>query len=114
MATYNYKNFRVAAPAADTTSYATLLNCPSATQQVVSSIRVTNTTASNGLVRYAVMGSAGTPSVATGDFLAYDVTAWANDSFTDTNGIVLTAGQYLRVSAGATGVNFFVSYMEIA
>ena len=114
MATYTYKNSRVAAPAADVTSYATLLTCPTATQQVISSIRVTNTSASNVLVRYAVMNSAGTPTVASGDFLAYDVTAWANDSISDTNGFVLTAGQYLRVSAASTGINFFVSYMEIA
>ena len=114
MATYTYKNNRVAAPTADVTSYATLLSCPTATSQVVSTIRVTNTTASNVLVRYAVMNSAGTPAVANGDFLAYDVTAWGNDSISDTNGFVLTAGQYLRVSAAATGINFFVSYMEIA
>ena len=60
------------------------------------------------------MGTAGTPAVANGDFLAYDVTVAANDSICDTNGLVLTAGQYLRVSAGSTAVNFFASLAEIA
>lgn len=113
MATYEYKNSRVAAPAADTASYATLLSCPSGKQQVISTLRVTNTGASNVLVRYAIMNSAGTPAVANGDFLAMDVTVAANDAIADTNGFVLTAGQYLRVSAASTAVNFQAHYMEV-
>ena len=107
-----YKNARVASAAADTSNYVTLYTCPANTTAVISCIRVTNTNAANVLFRYAVMGSAGTPSISNGDFLAYDSTAWGNDSFSEVSGITLTAGQFLRVSAGATGVNFFLSVAE--
>ena len=107
------KNAKIAAAASDVTSYVTLYEVPAATQAVVSSIRVVNTGASNRLFRMGVMATAGSPVVSNGDFIARDITVEANDVLVDTSGLVLTAGQFVRVSADSTEVTFYMSYVEV-
>lgn len=108
-----YKNGQIAAPAADVTTYATLYTSGSNTA-VISSIVVCNTSASNVLFRIGLMGSAGTPAVASGQFLAYDSTVAANDTVTLTIGLSMSASQFLRVSAGSTAINFTAAVAEVS
>jgi hypothetical protein len=109
-----YKNGQVAAPAADVTSYATLYTTTSPKTAVISTIVVCNTSASNVLFRIGLMGSAGTPAVASGQFIAYDATVAANDTLTLTIGLSMSATQFLRVSAGSTAVNFTAAVAEVS
>ena len=114
MATNTLKNAQVAAAASDTATYATLYTCPAATVATTSTVTACNTSSSPVLVRMGVMASAGTPAVASGQFVWYDATIAANDTLSWTTGMVLTAGQYVRVSASSTAVNFMVSIVETA
>lgn len=114
MATTTYKNAQVAAAASDTATYATLYTVPAATTGVISTITACNTSSSPVLVRMGVMASAGTPAVASGQFVWYDATVAANDTLAWTVGMVMTAGQYLRVSGSSTALNFMASLSEMA
>ena len=109
-----YKNGQIAAPAADVTTYATLYTTPSPKTAVISTIVVCNTSASNVLFRIGLMGTAGTPAVASGQFLAYDSTVAANDTITLTIGLSMSTGQFLRVSAGSTAINFTAAVAEVS
>ena len=109
-----YKNAQIAAAASDTATYATVYTCPAATTAVVSTITACNTSSSPVLVRLGVMASAGTPAVASGQFIWYDATIAANDTLAWTVGMVVTAGQYVRASASSTAVNFMASLSEMA
>lgn len=108
-----YKNAQVAAPANSTSTYATLYNTTGSNTAVISTILFCNTSASPVNVRVGIMGSAGTPTVASGQFIAYDVTIAANDTLSWTGGFSVGNNQYIRVSADSTAMNFFASIAEI-
>jgi hypothetical protein len=108
-----YKSAQVAAAAADVTTYATLYTS-TGTQAIVSTITVCNTSASNVLYRIGLMGTAGTPAVASGQFMAYDATIAGNDTVTIGLGQSMDSGEFIRVSAASTAINFTASVAEVA
>lgn len=107
-----YKNAQVQGTAAVGT-YATLYGAvPAATASVVSTIAVCNTAAAQATFRIAIMGSAGTPAAA--NFISSDTVVAANDTTTITAGIILTTGQFLRVSSSAVTVTFSAYFAEVS
>ena len=115
MAGTAYKNGKLAAPAADVTTYGTVYNTGAATTAVISSITICNTSASNVLYRIGITsGSAGTPAVASGQFIAYDATVAANDTISISIGIALGNSEYLRCSAASTAINFIANVAEMS
>lgn len=106
------KNAQVAATAADTSTYTTLYTCPVDKTAVVSSLVATNCSGSDALIRVGLMSSAGTPAVASGQFIVYDTTVLATDLWAFTIGLTIMSGQYLRVSASSASVNFTLCFDE--
>lgn len=105
-----YKNAQVQGTAAVGT-YATLYGpVPSGGSVVVSTIAVCNTAASQATFRIGIMSSAGTPGAS--EWICYDTVVAANDTTTLTLGVVLMAGQYLRVSSSANTVAFSAHFAE--
>lgn len=85
---------------------------PSATSTVVSTIVVSNITATNYTYRIAVRPAGA--SIANQHYLAYDVTCAANDSVTLTLGITLAATDVITIrSSNATSLVFNVFGCEI-
>lgn len=110
-----YKNGKLAAPAADVTSYGTVYNTGASVTAVISSIIVCNTSASNVLYRIGIdVGAAGTPLAANGEFIAYDATIAANDTVSLSLGLTLGANEYIRCSAASTAINFIACVAEIS
>jgi hypothetical protein len=105
-----YKNAQVQGTAG-TGTYATLYNTGASTTAVISSIVVTNTASTAALYRIGIMGSAGTPAIANGEWIVYDATIQANDTVSLTLGVTLGNTKYIRVSSSANTVCFngFVS-----
>lgn len=95
--------FRVLFRGAATTGSSTLYTVPAATTTLVSSIVVTNTSAS--IATYTILLN--DVSIAT------SVTVPANDSALLEIKQVLSAGNTIKASASATTVNFHVSGLEI-
>lgn len=97
---------------AGVTTYATLYNTGAATQAVVSTLLVTNTSASSATYRVAIMGSAGTPAAS--DWLVYDSVVAGNDTIALTIGIAMGNNEYIRVSSSANTVTFSAFVSEIS
>lgn len=108
-----YKNAQVQGTAS-TGTYATLYNTGASTTAVISSILITNTAATAALYRVAIMGSAGTPDIANGEWLVYDATVQPNDVVALTLGITLGNTKYIRVSSSANTVCFNAFVSEIS
>ena len=106
-----YKNAQVQGTAS-TSTYTTLYNTSASTTAVISTILVTNTTASAATYRIAVMGTEGTPAAA--NWLVYDASVAGNDSIALTLGVTLGNTQYLRVSSSANTVTFNAFVSEIS
>lgn len=105
-----YKNSQVQGTAAVGT-YATLYGpVPASTQAIVSTIAICNTAATQATFRIGIMGSAGTPGAS--EWLCYDTVVASNDTTTLTLGLVIEAGQYIRVSSSANTVAFSAHYAE--
>ena len=93
-------------------TYATLYNASASVTALIGTLGICNTASTAATYRVGVMASAGTPSAA--DWRIYDATAPANDTVTLTLGIVVDAGDYVRVSSSANTVTFFASVSEIS
>ena len=87
---------------------------PDSTQAVVSSIVLTNTsgTAGGGVAARLAVNAAGV-TVATSNYLAYDVNIPGCDSVTMTLGITMNAGSQLSVYANSTSLAVSVFGTEI-
>lgn len=87
---------------------------PGSTQAVVSSIVLTNTsgTAGGGVAARLAVNAAGV-TVATSNYLAYDVNIPGCDSVTMTLGITMNAGSQLSVYANSTSLAVSVFGTEI-
>jgi glucose-6-phosphate dehydrogenase assembly protein OpcA len=94
------------------TTLTTLYTVPSATQAVVSSIVIANLAASAATFRIAVRPAGA--SIATSQYIAYDITVGASDSTVLTLGITLGATDVLSVYASTTTVTFSAYGSEIA
>lgn len=107
-----YKNARLSAPAASTTTYATLYSTGASTTAVISTLTICNTGSVDALYRVGITDSAGSPSAASGEFLAYDATIQPGETaFVPT--IALGNSQFIRCSASQTAVNFIAMISEI-
>jgi len=94
------------------TTQTTLYTVPAATQTVVSSVVVCNQAASAATFRLAIRVAAAT--LATSQYIAYDVTVGANDSTVLTMGLTLGATDLLTVYASTATVSFSAYGSEIA
>ena len=105
-----YKVLGQSIPAA--TTQATLYTVPSATQAVVSSIVICNQATSAATFRLAIRVNGAT--LATSQYIAYDVTVGASDSTVLTMGLTLGAADLLTVYASTATVSFSAYGSEIA
>lgn len=105
-----YKNAQVQGTAGLST-YSTLYNTSASATAVISTILITNTSASSGTYRIAIMGSAGTPAAS--NWLVYDSTVAGNDTIALTLGVTLGNSQFIRVSSAANTITFTAFISEI-
>lgn len=105
-----YKVLGQSAPSATTDT--DLYTVPSATQTVVSTITVTNRSASAATYRVAVR--VGGASIASEHYIAYDATVPANDTTALTLGITLAATDVVTVYASSADLSFNAFGSEIA
>jgi hypothetical protein len=93
-------------------TYATLYNTSASTTAVISTIAITNTSASSATYRIGIMGSAGTPAAA--NWLVYDGAVAGKDTIVLTLGITLKNSQFIRVSSSANTVTFSAYISELS
>jgi glucose-6-phosphate dehydrogenase assembly protein OpcA len=105
-----YKVLGQSNPAA--TTLTTLYTVPSATEAVVSSIVIANLAASAATFRIAIRPDGA--SIATSQYIAYDITVGASDSTVLTLGLTMNAADVLSVYASTTTVTFSAFGSEIA
>lgn len=105
-----YKVLGQSNPAATTAT--TLYTVPSATQAVVSTITVANTSASSATYRIAIRPAGA--SLATVHYNAYDVTVAANDTTALTLGITLATTDVITVYASTSALVFHAYGSEIS
>ena len=98
----NYKVLGQSNPAATTAT--TLYTVPSATQSIVSTITVTNQTATAGTYRIAVRVAGA--ALAANQYIAYDVSLPGNATDTLTLGVTLGATDVVTVYASAATFSF--------
>lgn len=106
----NYKYSQVQGTAS-TGTYATLYTTPSATQAVISTIIICNTSATTQTYRIGLDTTAGTPGAS--EWLVYDSVVAGNDSICLTLGVCLDASKFIRVSSSANTVVFSAFVSEI-
>lgn len=106
-----FKNAQVQGTAS-TGTYATLYNTTASTTAVISSLIVTNTSASTATYRVAIMASEGTPAAA--NWIVYDSTVAGNDMVAFNLGLTLGTSQYIRISSSANTVTFSAYISEIS
>lgn len=106
----NYKVLGQSNPAASTAT--SLYTVPAATQTIVSTVTVTNQTATAGTYRISVRvaGAADTPR----QYFAYDVSLPGNASDTLTLGLTLGATDVITVFASAATFSFQAFGSEIS
>ena len=105
-----YKVLGQSNPAA--TTLTTLYTVPSATEAVVSSIVIANLAASAATFRIAIRPDGA--SIATSQYIAYDITVGASDSTVLTLGLTMNAADVLSVYASTTTVTFSAFGSEIS
>jgi len=98
----NYKVLGQSNPAATTAT--TFYTVPAATQAIVSTLTVTNQTATAGTYRIAVRVAGAT--LAAAQYLAYDVSLPGNATDTLTLGVTLGATDVITVYASAATFSF--------
>jgi len=98
----NYKVLGQSNPAATTAT--TLYTVPAATQAIVSTLTVTNQTATAGTYRIAVRVAGA--ALAAAQYLAYDVSLPGNATDTLTLGVTLGAADVITVYASAATFSF--------
>lgn len=86
------------------TTNETLYTCPSATQTVVSTLVVCNRAATAKTYRIAIRKDAAT--LATSQYIAFDVAIAANDSTALTLGITIDAADVITVYASSADLTF--------
>jgi hypothetical protein len=101
----------MAPAAASIDTYGTLV--AASTQVVLSTILICNTSASDVMFRIGLMGTEGTPSAAAGQFVTYNATITEYDTITLSLGMTMEVGEYLRVSATSTALNFMAFLVEL-
>ena len=106
-----YKNARVQGTSS-TSTYETIYTVPATKAAVISTISIANEAATDMSYRIGISDSDTNP--VSGDFLVYDSTVAGNDTTFITVGITLTAGQYLKISSGATTSTFACFISEIS
>lgn len=107
----SYKILGQAAPA--NTSNADLYTVPSATEAVISTLLVTNTTATDATCR--IFARAAGAAAATSNAIVYDGTVTANDFTAITVGVTLSATDILTVQSGTGSALTFQAFgSEIA
>ena len=107
----SYKNARIQGTAS-TSTYSTLYTVPSGTTAVISTISIANSSTSDTQYRLAVVDTDVTPTAT--DWLVCDSYAAANDTTFLSVGIVLTAGQRLKISSGANTMTFMCFISEVS
>ena len=104
-----YKDISVEGTASVGT-YATLLAASSTS--IMGTLGVCNTASAPATYRVGVTASAGTPSGA--EWRIYDSSVAGNDTTFLTVGMVVDAGDFVRVASSASTVIFFASVSEIS
>lgn len=92
-------------------AYTTLYTVPSATQAVISTIGITNQTASSAQYRIAFSATT-TPTIA--EIFVFDGTVPATDTVTLTVGVTLPAAQKIMVNANSPEISFSAFGSEIS
>lgn len=93
-------------------TYSTLYNTASATEAVISSLVICNTSSSSGTYRIGLTGSASSPG--TSEFLVYDAAIAGNDTVALTLGVCVPASKFIRVASSASTVVFSAFVSEIS
>ena len=106
----NYKVLGQSIPSATTDT--TLYTVPSATQSVVSTITVANQAATAATYRIAIRVAGAT--LATSQYIAYDVSLPANASDTLTLGLTLGATDVITVRSSSATMSFAAFGSEIS
>jgi hypothetical protein len=106
----NYKVLGQSNPAATTET--SLYTVPAATQTIVSTVVVTNQAATAGTYRIAVRVAGA--SLATSQYIAYDVSLPANSSDTLTLGLTLGAADVVTVYASSATFSFSAFGSELS
>lgn len=106
-----YKNAQIQGTAS-TGTYTTLYNTGASTTAVISTILVTNQSASTITYRIGLDTTAGTPGAS--EWLVYDATVAGNDTIALTLGVTLGNTQYIRVSSSSASCNFTAFISEIS
>jgi hypothetical protein len=104
-----YKVLGQLAPGATTDT--TLYTVPTSTQAITSTIIVTNRSATAATYRIAIRPNGAT--LANEHYIAYDVSAPANDSITLTLGLTIDAADVITVRASTADLTFSVFGSEI-
>lgn len=94
------------------TTLTTLYTVPAVTQAVVSSIVACNQAASSGTFRISVAVAGAADNIK--QYLYYDVTVGANDTFIATIGVTLGAADVVRCYASSTSFSFSAFGVQIA
>ena len=102
---------QVLAPAAS--AFTTLYN-PSGVSAVVSTIVVSNQSASTATYSIAIAATASSPTAPDASLLASGVTIPANTTTTYTIGVTLESAKYIRVSASSASIGFQAYGSEIS
>ena len=105
-----YKVLGQSAPAA--TTLTTLYTVPAATNAVVSSITVANLAATTATFRIAVRPAGA--SIATSQYIGYDITVGASDTTVLTMGVTMNATDVLSVYSSTATVTFSAFGSEIS
>lgn len=101
-----YKILGQSAPA--NTSNADLYTVPASTQTVVSSLTITNTTATSATARIFVRNNAAT--AATSNAILYDAPISANSVVTLTVGITIDASDVITIQTGTANALTFMAF----
>lgn len=110
MATTTYKVLAQNAPAATTST--DIYTVGAGKQAVISSIVIANRTTSSATYRIAIRVAGAT--LATNQYIAYDITVGLSDSTTLTLGLTLGAGDVITVYASTANLTFSVFGSEIS
>jgi hypothetical protein len=105
-----YKVLGQSNPAATTST--TLYTVPAATQAIVSTITVANSSATDATFRVSV--SVAGAAISAKEYLAYDVTCPGNGLYSFTLGISLGATDVVRIYASTTTLSFCAFGTEIS
>lgn len=95
-------------------TYTTLYNTTSTTTAVISTIAIANGDSVDATYRIGIMDTAGTPLLASGQFISFDTTVAGNDTVFISIGISLSNTKYIRVSSSSANVNFNIFVSEIS